>query len=143
MNNACTSLMFCGSASGEVLSPYVACKAQHISKNWIGGGLEGACYSCIFLEAHMEENSPWAENSSKRRGHCQNPYFQEGGSKSENHSSEMETSDDDDNISENNSGQFETFVSSVKGSLKVSHIVLARYSVAGTSKSKIFWDLFY
>ena len=79
----------------------------------------------------------------EKEGTLPKSYFQEGGSKSENHSSEMETSDDDDNISENNSGQFETFVSSVKGSLKVSHIVLARYSVAGTSKSKIFWDLFY
>ena len=46
--------------------------------------------------------------------------------------------DDDDSISEDNSGQFETFVSSVKGSLKLSHILLARYSVAGTSKSNNF-----
>ena len=40
-------------------------------------------------------------------------------------------------ISEDNLGQFETFVSPVKGSLKVSDFVLVKYSVAGTSKSKI------
>ena len=55
MNNACTSLMFCGSASGELSTLCVVCKAQHISEKWIGGSLEGACYSCIFLEGHMEE----------------------------------------------------------------------------------------
>ena len=35
-------------------------------------------------------------------------------SESENHSDEMDTSDDDGNISENNSGQFENFVSQTK-----------------------------
>ena len=42
MNNsqACTSLMFCGSASGKLLPPHVIYEAKNIYKNWIEGVLE-------------------------------------------------------------------------------------------------------
>ena len=48
MNNSksSTSLMFCGSATGELLPAYVVYKVQNIYKNWIGGGPQGARYSC-------------------------------------------------------------------------------------------------
>ncbi len=48
MNNskACTSIMFCGSASGELLPVYVVYKAQHVYRNWISGGPPHARYAC-------------------------------------------------------------------------------------------------
>ena len=48
MNNskACTSIMFCGSATGEVLPVYVVYKALNVYKGWTDGGPSHARYSC-------------------------------------------------------------------------------------------------
>ena len=40
-----TSLMFCGSASGEILPPYVLYKAEALWSTWTENGPPGACYN--------------------------------------------------------------------------------------------------
>lgn len=40
-----TSVMFCGSASGTVLPPYVVYKAEHLWDRWMEGGPKGARYN--------------------------------------------------------------------------------------------------
>ena len=41
----CISVMFCGSASGEVLPPYVVYKGQNVYPSWTEGGIKGSVYS--------------------------------------------------------------------------------------------------
>ena len=51
MNNtkACTSIMFCGSATGEVLPVYVSYRALNVYQEWINGGPSKDRYSCTNL----------------------------------------------------------------------------------------------
>ena len=48
LNNSksCTSLMFCGSAAGQILPVYVAYKALNVYRHWIERGPPNAKYSC-------------------------------------------------------------------------------------------------
>ena len=39
------SVMFCGNAEGEVLSPYVVYKSVHLYPHWVKGGPPGARYN--------------------------------------------------------------------------------------------------
>lgn len=41
---SCTSIMMCGNAAGEMLSPYVVYKAEHLWDTWTEGGPEGCRY---------------------------------------------------------------------------------------------------
>lgn len=40
-----TSIMFCGSAAGDILPPYVVYKSDHLWDLWTEGGLKGARYN--------------------------------------------------------------------------------------------------
>jgi len=40
-----TSVMFCGTAAGELLAPYVVYKSEHLWTSWIEGGLKDARYN--------------------------------------------------------------------------------------------------
>ena len=48
LNNSksCTSLMFCGSATGQILPSYVVYKALNVYQCWIERGTPNARYSC-------------------------------------------------------------------------------------------------
>lgn len=37
--------MFCGSADGAFLPPYVIYKGQHVYEGWCSGGLKGTIYA--------------------------------------------------------------------------------------------------
>jgi hypothetical protein len=39
------SIMFCGSATGQLLPPYVVYKGQNVYQSWCDGGIKGAVYS--------------------------------------------------------------------------------------------------
>jgi hypothetical protein len=41
----CYSIMFCGSAEGEMLPPYVVYKSVHLYNTWVEGGPKNACYN--------------------------------------------------------------------------------------------------
>lgn len=41
----CTSIMMCGNAVGEMLSPYVVYKSEHLWSTWTEGGPEGCRYN--------------------------------------------------------------------------------------------------
>ena len=43
---SCISVMFCGSASGVILPPYVVYKAKNVYASWCEGGPAGTVYSC-------------------------------------------------------------------------------------------------
>ena len=43
---SCISVMFCGSAAGVLLPPYVVYKAQNVYQSWCAGGPDGTVYSC-------------------------------------------------------------------------------------------------
>ena len=45
-SKACTSLMFCGSAAGQLLPMYVVYKAKNVYQGWMERGPENARYSC-------------------------------------------------------------------------------------------------
>ena len=42
---SCISVMFCGSATGEILPPYVVYKSMNCYTSWTEGGVPGSCYS--------------------------------------------------------------------------------------------------
>ena len=42
---SCISLMMCGSATGELLPPYLVYKAANLYESWCEGGPEGSMYS--------------------------------------------------------------------------------------------------
>lgn len=45
-SKAATSLMFCGSAAGEMLPPYIVFKASHLWSTWTNEGPENVRYGC-------------------------------------------------------------------------------------------------
>lgn len=72
---ASISLMFCGSAAGDVLPPYVVYKADHISNLWTEGGLKDVRYnrsksgwfdSVTFADWFEKTFLPHAKRLSKR-----------------------------------------------------------------------------
>ena len=55
-NKSCTSLMFCGSATGQILPVYVVYKALSVYQSWIERGPPNSRYSC--------SKSGWFDNGT-------------------------------------------------------------------------------
>lgn len=59
-SKACTSLMFCGSATGQMLPPYVVYKAINLYDTWMVGGPANTRYFLLYIKSNIFISNPYS-----------------------------------------------------------------------------------